>query len=209
MKTRGTTGFDIYRCLLDTPEYPRICMVSHRESLRSWKEATDTPEMKSVQSELSSWQKRGVMESTWSSVYQLIKSFRIGQSSEEKPDTRIENAPIMHLEAYDLTMDNQETYAEWYSEYGLKVFVPLFMNIPGIKGYDWYKYTGLQRSTEIRDHDYPPYLSIIYFDNLDSFEKFKKSQEQRAYQKALRMTFPLGIRYEWYVQYELTNSQRR
>jgi heme-degrading monooxygenase HmoA len=210
MKTQGATGSDFYRLIGDTPEYPRMGCFSHRENLSSWKAATETPEITSVQDEFITWEKRGVTESIWSAVYALIKSYRSDPAlSGQKEDTRIENAPIMHLEAYRLSPENQEKYSNWFAEFGCKIFIPLFMRSPGLKGYDWFKFTGLARSKEVRDLEYPANLSVVYFENLPAFESFTKSPEQVAFQKALRTVFPRGLKYEWYVQYELTNSWRK
>jgi len=210
MKTRGATGNDFYRLIGDTPEYPQMGSFSHRENLSLWKAATETTEIVSVQNEFIAWEKRGVIESIWSAVYELIKSYRSDPAlSGQKEDTRIENAPIMHLEAYRLSPENQGKYFNWFAEFGCKIFIPLFLRSPGLKGYDWFKFTGLARSKEVRDLEYPAYLSVVYFENIKSFEDFTKSPEQVAFQKALRTGFPRGLKYEWYVQYELTNSLRK
>jgi hypothetical protein len=210
MKSPGVTGNDLYQIVRETPEYPSNGGITHRDSLSSWNIATGTTEVLGTQSEYIEWERRGVIECIRSPVYSLIKGFRSGQLlSWQKPDTRIENAPIMHLQAYCLSREEPDKYGNWFSEYGCKIFIPLFIKLPGLKGYDWFKYTGLMRSSEVRDHDYPLYLSIIYFDTIQSYYDYHKSPEQIAFQKALRMVFPRGLKYEWYVLYELTNSWRK
>jgi heme-degrading monooxygenase HmoA len=210
LKSEGVTGSDQYRLIHETPEYPQVGGITHRQNMGLWKAATDNQLVSDVQNEYIVWEKRGIIESIWSAAYQLIKGFRSGQASlDERLDTHIDNAPIMHLEAYRLSADNQEKYYNWFSESGCKIFIPLFMNLPGLKGYDWYKFTGLMRSREVRVQNYPAYLSVVYFDNIDSFNNFEKSREQTAFQKALRAVFPRGPEYEWYVQYEFTNTWRK
>jgi heme-degrading monooxygenase HmoA len=83
------------------------------------------------------------------------------------------------------------------------------MKLPGLMGYDWYEDTKLRRTKEIRELNYPEYLSIIYFENLKAFEDFEKSPELVALQKSMRSVFPRGLNLQWHVQYELIKSFRK
>jgi hypothetical protein len=129
--------------------------------------------------------------------------------SDDNQDTRIENAPIMHLEGYRLLVEEQEKYLKWFTDFGCPIFMPLFMKIPGLAGYDWYKDTGLRGSREAERWEYPEYLSIIYFENLKANDDFVKSPEMAGFHKAIRSVIPYRLGYVWYVQYQLLKSFRK
>jgi hypothetical protein len=165
-------------------------------------------EYNSLASEFSSWMKRGVLDFTWSAVYELLKSYRSESSnSEDQMDTRIENAPFLHLEAYRLTVEDSEKYNKWFIDYCSNIFIPLFVRQSGLKGYDYFEY--LRISVFNLQVEYPTYLSAIYFDSISDFENFEKSKELEVCRKTLRDIFPHGLKYEWYIQYQLTQSWRK
>jgi hypothetical protein len=140
----------------------------------------------------------------------LENSFRKESSlPSHKLDTRIEGAPVLHLEAYRFSPEEQDKYNKWFTEYGLNIFIPLYLKQSGVNGYDYYKYTQPVGTSNTRDQDYPAHLSLIYFENLKAFEKYETSPELSTFQKTLRAIFPLGLNYRWYVQYELKLSLRQ
>jgi hypothetical protein len=209
MKITGVTGYDTYRILKESPEYPSSGSIGHYENPKAWEDSEKSPERIAVREEHDAWEKRGVREGIWAAAYELERSFRKESgSSGDRADTKIENAPIMHLEAYRPTPEEQEKYVKWLSNFGYE-FVPLFMKLAGLKGYDFFKDTGHEVMGEVRETEYPAYLSIQYFENLKSFEDYTKSKELVIFQKALRNVFPRGLNYKWYVQYQLAQSWRK
>jgi len=194
----------------DSLEYPHYGSILHWENLQAREMHLKTTEAKAVNDELNAWVKRGIRETIWSKTYMLIKSFRSGKAySASQRDTRIDNAPIVSLEAFRLSDEEQEKYFNWFNEFGCSSFVPLFMKLPGLKGYDWYQATGLPPSLDLREHEYPKYLSMIYFENIQAFENFVESSELAAFLKMMGSVFPYGLNYKWYVQYQLTKSWRK
>jgi len=75
----------------------------------------------------------------------------------------------MHLEAYRLSPENQDKYNNWFYEYGFNIFLPLFMKRPGLKGYDYFKFSRSAYRTDIRETEYPAFVSMIYFENIQAF----------------------------------------
>jgi hypothetical protein len=145
----------------------------------------------------------------WTAAYALMKSFRSKPVfSSDNQDTRIENAPIIHLEAYRLSAEEKEKYIRWFNDFGCPVFIPLVMKLPGVARYDWYQDTGL-RTRDGGGFEYPEYLSIIYFENLKAYEDFAKSPELAGFQKSIRSVIPSRLEYIWHVQYQLEKSFRK
>ena len=210
LKVAGLTGTDRYRIVKENPAYPLQVTIMHYGNLKLWEDSLKSPERIAVAGELTAWTKRRIMEVTWSNPYELLKSFRSEQTSTTgKEDTRIDDAPFMHLEAYYLRPESQEKYREWLINFGFNAFIPLFLRLPGLKGYDCYKNAGLKGLYDEREWDLPPFLSILYFATIEAFENYTRSPELIAFQKSLRSVFPPGLNFIWYVQYQLTKSFRK
>jgi hypothetical protein len=182
----------------------------HYESLASQQQTYTNQDQLAIQADSHSWNTRNVMEGIWSAVFQLVKGFRNEpMTTLAKPDTRIQNAPILHLEGYRVSPNDQEKYNKWFGEYGMNIFVPLYLKQSGVKGYDYYRFIGMRQGSNAREIDYPAYLSVIYFENLEAFTKYEKSPELVTFQRTLRNTFPRGFNYWWYIEYRLIWSQRK
>jgi heme-degrading monooxygenase HmoA len=192
------------------PEYPLFGGILHYENNEIRESYRKTPESQAMRGEITAWTKRGIVDYIWRISYELIKSIRSGAISSFKEGTIIDNAPIMHIEAYLLSPEEEEKYAKWLNEYGFNIFLPLFLKVPGLKGYDCFKcLNDTKGSGEARETKYPPFLSIVYFENQEAFENYTKSAELVVFQKGLRNVFPRGPVYKWYVQYKLNQSLRK
>jgi len=202
---------DFYQIVRESPLFPFLLGILHYENYAGWEDARKNPEAISISNEFVNWMKRRIIDFTWSAVYQLVKSYRSeSSSSEEQPDTRIKNASFLHLEAYRLTMEDSEKYNKWFIDYCSNVFIPLFMKQAGLKGYDYFKYVGISVNYDnLLAEEYPIYLSAIYFENIKDFENFEKSNELAVCNRTLWDIFPRGLKYEWYVQYQLVQSWRK
>lgn len=115
----------------------------------------------------------------------------------------------MHIEAYRFSAGDAAKYEKWFAEYAFNIFIPLFMKLPGIKGYDHYKDTGIRIAQAFREKDYPAYMSIAYLDNLEAFRNYEKSPELANFRKNLKNVFPDGKGYQWWVQYQLIKNWRK
>jgi antibiotic biosynthesis monooxygenase (ABM) superfamily enzyme len=209
MKLTGVTGSERYTIIHKNPEYPSYGMVRHFENVVASNNSLQSPERIAVIDDVNSWVQRGVRQGVWTANYGLVAGFRAGTTAMgSKKDTRIENAPIMHLEAYRMSLEEQEKYNKWFNELGGRVFVPLFMKTCGLKGYDYMKFSS-PGGSQARETEYPAYLSILYFEDIKTFEHFEESAELVSFQSALCNVFPLGLNYKWYVQYQLLKSWRK
>lgn len=209
IKSPKMLGNDHYQIVRVNLEYPEMIMINHYKNLEDMRTHWASSESAITNKEVDSWRERGIIEQIWSAAYALMRSFRSSPASTGNEDTRIDNAPIMHMEAYRLSPEEQERYAKWFYEYGPPIFIPLFMKLPGLKGYDFYEDTGLRRRQDARELKNPKYLSIIYFESMKAYEDFIKSPELAGFHKAMRSVFPRGLKYEWYVQYQLIQSRRK
>jgi len=112
LKNPFTIGLDRYHIVRETAEYPDSMTIRHLEDFAKALEfGRQAPESRDVSTELSEWVKRGILEVVSGTFYQLMKSFRnVSSYLETKPDTRVENATIMHFEGYWLPPEVQDNY---------------------------------------------------------------------------------------------------
>jgi hypothetical protein len=212
IKVPEIIGIDRYHILKETLQYPAWGSTNHYPNRLAFENQLKNTVVITLQAELVAWVKRGIRDSVWSASYELVRSYRSGSSFPvSNPDSRIDNAPIMSLEAFALSPEEEAPYFEWFNEYGGSIFLPLFMKMPGLKGYDWYQYlgAGFGRSADTRVVNYPRYLSVLYFADIPAYDDFVNSQELASFLKAMRRVFPRGLDYRWYVQYQLTQSWRK
>jgi hypothetical protein len=202
---------DAYQIVRESPVYPSIVRIFHYENFVGWEEGRKNPEAQSISKENANWIKRGIVDVAWSAVYQLVKSYRSQSPDPEfKLDTRIENATFIHLEAYRFKEEESEKYRKLFSDYCSNVFIPMFMNQAGFKGYDYFKFVNISVNYDkLLEKEYPVHLSAIHFENINAFENFEKSHELSVSKKTLRDIFPRGLEYKWYVQYQLLQSWKR
>jgi hypothetical protein len=107
MNIPGLRGIDYYQAGRESLEYPAVGYIYHWENLQAWENSPNSPEGAAIRQEVDVWVKRGIRDPIWSAVYELIKSFRSGPlSSAGRPDTRIENAAVMSLEAFRLSPED-------------------------------------------------------------------------------------------------------
>lgn len=209
MKVRAPLGMNNYQLIREGQEYPYRITIGHFENLPAWKKTLKNPDSNAVTDDIRYWEQRHVHDYIWSAVYQLVKSF----SSEtyslgSQPDTRVENATIIYLEAFRLTVEEQDKYNKWLNDYGFNI-IPLFTRLPGLRKYDYFKHIGFAYRSDIRETEYPAYLSLVYFEDLAAFENYEKSPELVTFRKTMRNVFPHGLNYKWYAQYQLTQSWRK
>jgi len=210
LKIPEALGLDYYKIVKENPEYPLVMRLIHFKNIRDWSAYTPSSIGTEILKELRSWEERGILEMIWYPAYALLKSFRNKPSSSgSQVTTLIDNASILYLEAYRTSPEEQEKYYKWFSEFGCNLFMPLILKLPGLMGYDWYEDTGLRRRQDIRDTEYPKYLSIIYFENFEAYENYEKSPELVALQKSMRSVFPHGLNLKWQVQYQVVKSWRK
>jgi hypothetical protein len=89
------------------------------------------------------------------------------------------------------------------------------MKLPSLKEYSWYKLmnldlNGLPDIFKVkRIVQYPPYLSIVHFESIEAYEKYEKSPELAGFRDHMKVPFPSGLDFKWYVQYQLVKSWRK
>jgi len=209
MKVPMLKANDLYWVVRESPDYPFYGSILHYENIEAAENYFKTPESSAIRDEISSWTKRGIVEYFWRVRYELIRSIGSGPVSILREGTPIENAPVIHIEAYSFSPEEGEKYSKWLNDFGFNTFIPLIVKLPGLQKYDCFKCLDAAGMAEARETKYPVHLSILYFENIKAFENYTKSAELVVFQKALRNLFPNMPVYKWYVQYRLVQSLRK
>ena len=206
LKSPWATGFDRYRIVNESPDYPKTVRIRHFTDMDGFDNTERSPEWDSIRKDQVIWHR----EVIWQGIYEMVKSFSYGSFiSDVKQISVVDDAPILNLAAFNLDHENAEKYFTWLIELGQRVYVPILMKVAGLKAMKFYRWTGRVGEQEIKEPGYPRYVSLIYFDSLKSYEGYAESPELVAFREALKIPFPGGLDYKWNVQYELTRSWRK
>jgi heme-degrading monooxygenase HmoA len=207
----GYKAIESYRIVKESPQYFRSLAIVYFESLDGWMKAQNAPFYKEfVKDQDTMWANR--REVGWTALYELIKSFRSSSFTEKAGEFKPEDAPIVHIEGYELPPADEEKYDNWFTKFGNEVYVPLLIKLPGLQQFSRYKFRYTYSPYAVVPKVpivYPAYVSIIRFEDIKSFENFEKSPELAAFRQGLRIEFPKNLEYKWYVQYQLMRSWRK
>ena len=212
MKNTSLLGVDYYIIVRESPLYPKFLGIRHYPNFNSYESSLKTQVRRDINQDIdASWTSHG-RERVWLTLWHLIRSFRkeAATITVDKEEKGIAIAGLLHLEALKLSTEQQVQYDRWLNEFGYEVSIPLLMQLPGIRGYDCFKNTGWRSDMkDVRETDYPEYLSLVYFENLGAYENYEKSRELAASRKALKADVSGDPDFKWYVQYQLIKSFRK
>ena len=214
MKTTWLKGIEAYRIVKESPEYNLSMSIYQFESLNDLENAYNSPDWIATSKDRdTSYQRTARGERFWQAAYQLMKSFANEQTaSPTNKGKGTDDSQIIHLEGYRLAPDEEERFDTWFTKWGYEVYIPLLMKLPGLKQYVRYKYAHVNipdTDKTKRYVEYPPYLSILTFENIKAFENYEKSLELAAYRSCIAAYFPKGLDFRWYVQYQLMRNWRK
>jgi hypothetical protein len=204
-----------YRIVKENPQYNRQLGIFHYKNREDQLKPRSDQRLIDVQKDAETTF-GGRYELLWFVAYQQIANYKRDTpktATNEMPE--VEDSPVIHLEGYYFSNPEQERYDTWFSKWGQEVFIPLMIRLPGLKEYIRYKLidpglTGLlDFNHSKRPIEYPTCLSIITFENIKAFENYESSLELAAFKSAVQAPFPLGLNYQWYVQYQLVKSWRK
>lgn len=211
----GVTGIDSYQIVKQNPQYQNYLQINAYANRSEMVGSRNNQKYEDVVKDfVTTWASRSDL--IWRAAYEPIKTFRSGlEKSEETVSLRIEDAPIMHMEGYSFSPNDRQKYEAWFTKWGYELYVPLLMKLPGLKQYSWYRSIDVE-STGLPDYykpkrpvEYPPYLSILHFENLEAYEHYEKSIELAGFRDHMNLSFPEGLDFKWYVQYQLIKSFRK
>jgi hypothetical protein len=208
MRIPGLNGIDRYNIVKKTLEYPDTISIYHHENRDTLAEHNKNQVRVDLVKDMQTTFYR--IELSWHEVYVLNRSFKKDPSTRE--DTIIENAPIIHIEGYRLPAAERRKYDQWFMKWASRIYIPLLMKIPGLKAYNCFKLSDFSvrwSGFNYVETEIPPYVSIIYFENMPSYQNFAESLEYAAFKRNMEIEFPGSLSAVWSVQYQLMKSWRK
>jgi hypothetical protein len=203
-----------YQTIRKNPEYANCLSILQYPDLDAQLKVRTNKKYLDIAKDLEAvWVSR--MENVWFAPYEQTMSFnKEDDNPGAKPFSESTNLPLIHLEGYSLSNEEQEEFETWFNKWGKQVYVPLLMKSTGLKKFVQCKLVdlttaGLNNYQITRTVKYPSILSIMTFDDIESFQKYESSLELAAYNGALQTLFPFSIKCQWYVQYQLVKSWRK
>jgi hypothetical protein len=203
-----------YDIVKKNPAYPDRISVWHFNSLDDYEKNLIDPAWKAATDDERGLRTKYGYQTLWYPVYELQTSFRHGAVfyPAGKENLLAGSAQILFFSAFNLSPFLQDKFAEWFSRWGYAVFLPLFLKLPGLTGYDFYKFIKFEASyddTGNLEKDYPAFLSLLYFEDLNALENYRKSPELATFQKVLQADFSGALNTRWDVAYKLESIFKR
>lgn len=208
MKLPGYDENDNYRIIKRSLEYPDLLSIFHRRNRKVAEEIIKNPTRIAIQKDQDATFSR--IQFVWHDLYVLVESFRNNSSSRES--AVVENAPVIHLEGYRVPAAEQGRYDQWFMRWASRIYIPILMERPGLKAYNCFRLSDFSLRIPGRKYmevEIPPYVSILYFENLESFEKYESSPSYAALKRSMELELPGSISTIWHVQYQLRKSWRK
>jgi hypothetical protein len=211
MKLPGIRGVDSYKIIKKNFEVPDRLLIYHGDSLENRKKRAVSPDgIAIVRDRQITF---GMVEQFYSSIYELSRTFKNGERSAElSKETIVSDASIIHIEGYEIPAEQYEKYEDWFIKWASRVYVPLLLEIPGVKACNFF------RLVDFRDPRYdnlhfieskmPRYVSITYFQDSASVEEFNLSIKFAAFRHAMEVEFSGNLKTLWNTEYQLISSHR-
>jgi hypothetical protein len=211
----GIEEINWYQKITNTPQYHKNLAIFQYKNRNAPSSFRNDQRYKDVIKDLgTTW--TGRFKVDWFAIYEQLASYSRSVSSlGENPSELSAGHPLIHLEGYVLSPQEQEQYDAWFDGAGQEAFIPLLMRLPGLKEYTRYRLIEVDpaglKSIQLpeRQIEYPPRLSVLTFNDISDFVNYEKSLELGAFNRALEGIFPFGLNYQWYVQYLLVKSWRK
>jgi hypothetical protein len=203
-----------YKSISENKEYPDSLRIWHYASLGAYEKNMTDPNWRMAADDQNLLRAKYGQHTMWSGLYELKMSFRNGAvfTPAGKENTAANSAPIIYLSASNVSPFIKDKYEEWFSHWGYDIFLPLFMKLTGITGYDLYKFIQIHNkstTSPLLANDYPAFISMLYFENLNAVDNYKKSRELAAFQKVMQADFSGALNTNWDVAYELESIFKR
>jgi hypothetical protein len=208
VKVLGASGIDRYQIIRESLDYPNSVLIYHRENRKGYEELIQNPTRDALQKDYDATFYR--LEWFWHDVFALMGTFRKESSAAES--TIVEDAPVIHIEGYRIPSGEQGKYEQWFMKWFSHVYAPILIKSPGLKAYNCFKLSGFSMRWPDRIYvntEIPPYISILYFDNIQAFDDYRASPEYMAFKRNLELEFAQSMTTVWDVEYQVVKSWRK
>jgi hypothetical protein len=211
MKLPGIRGIDSYKIIKKNFEVPSRLVIYHRDNLENCKKTAVSQEGIAITRDREIT--FGMVEAFYVSVYELSRTFKKGEpSAKVSNDTIVNDAPVIHIEGYEIPADKYEKYEGWFNKWASRVYVPLLLEIPGVKACNFFRLVDYRdpRYENVRfvESEMPRFISITYLQDSASAEEFNLSLQLAAFRRNMELEFQDNLKTVWNTEYQLFASHR-
>lgn len=211
MKLPGMRGIDEYKITKKNFELPSRLFICHSDNLESRKKRSVSPD--GIATARDRQITFAMVEQFYVSGYELARTFKKGDLSVKvSNDTIVDGAPVIHIEGYQLPTEQYEKYEGWFNKWASRVYVPLLLEIPGVKACNFFRLVDYKdpRYENVRfvESEMPRFISITYLKDSASAEEFNLSIQLAAFRHDMELEFPGSLKTVWNTEYKLFASHR-
>jgi hypothetical protein len=199
MSTKSVFGIENHRIIEKNPNYPEVSPFMFYRTIEDYENAMHSTEFTAYLKDIeATW--GGKFERVWNSLYVLVKRMSSDVPLDKNANYLEQNAPIVLLSGVGLSPNDWDKYDAWFNDWGYSIYVPALLRVQGVIEYSRWWLTNIRRISPPKpalteDPKYPQDLSLIYFENMNSYQKFESSREYAAFRKSLSAEFPEGLSY--------------
>jgi hypothetical protein len=211
MKLPGMRGIDEYKIIKKNFELPSRLLIYHSDNLENrQKRAASRDAVATARDRQITF---GMVEHFFLSTYELERTFKKDElSAKVSNETIVNEAPIIHIEGYEIPANKYEKYEGWFNKWASRVYVPLLLEIPGVKACNFFRLVDYKdpRYENVRfvESEMPRFISITYLQDSASAEEFNLSIQLAAFRRNMELEFPGNLKTIWNTEYELFASHR-
>jgi len=208
MKLPGMRGIDEYKIIKKNFELPSRLLIYHSDNLESRKKrAVSADGVATARDRQITF---GMVEHFFLNTYELVRTLKKGEpSTKVSNDTIVNDAPVIHIEGYQLPA---EKYEGWFNKWASRVYVPLLLEIPGVKACNFFRLVDYKdpRYENVRfvESEMPRFISITYLQDSASAEEFNLSIQLAAFRRNMELEFQDNLKTIWNTEYQLFASHR-
>jgi hypothetical protein len=211
VKLPGIREIDTYKIVRKNFELPGRLIIYHGDNLENRKKRAVNPD--AIATARDRQITFGMIETFFLSLYELVRTFKKDElSAKVSNDTIVNDAPVIHIEGYEIPADKYEKYEGWFNKWASRVYVPLLLEIPGVKACNFYRLEDYKdpRYENIRfvESVMPRYVSITYLKDSASAEEFNLSIQLAAFRRNMELEFQDILKTIWNTEYQLFASHR-
>jgi hypothetical protein len=209
LKTPGLKGIDRYKNLAPGIDSPVYLNMYHHQNINTLKKFGEDRDRKAVIQDLQTWPNEMFLVR----ACQLVRSFRNPEFSQGKiSDTFVAEAPVLHIEGYQVPAAAMTKYADWFARWASRLYIPLLIKGTGIKVFNYYRLLDYQlphwENYQFLETEFPSVISLSYFDDVRAFDIFKTSLEYAAFKRSLEIELSSAVKTIWGAEYQLFKSYR-
>jgi hypothetical protein len=211
VKLPGLRAIDSYNILRQAFDLPGRLAIYHGDSLESRQRRAINPN--AIATARDRQITFGSIETFFVNCYELTRTFQKDRPvTETVNETTVADAPVIHIEGYAFPPAENEKFEVWLNKWAARVYIPLLLEIPGVKACNFFKLLDYQdpryENTRFIETEMPRYLSITYLKDDAAAAEFNLSPKFAAFRHDLELEFTVNLKTMWNTEYGLFSSHR-